>query len=440
MLYQQVLKKISILKSNSQFREIFVNTIWLFADKILRMGVGLIVIVWVARYLGVQKYGNLNYSLAFVALFSPFVTLGLDNIVIRYIIREPSNRERILGTTFWLKLLGGTISLVLAIGCILLFRPDDKLTIALVSILSTVGFFQAFDTIDLWFQSQVQSKYTVVAKNTAFILITLLQVTLIAFHAPLIAFAWVKVAEFMMGAVGLLISYKFTGYSISSWRWSFPLAKILLSKSWYLILAGVGTMIYMRIDQIMLGEMVGNKAVGIYSAATRISEVWYFIPMAISSSVMPSIFRAKEISETLYHQRLKKTISLLFILSLIVALPMTFLSSSLVTMLFGNDYIEAGQILSIHIWASVFISLGIGASPWFIAENYTHLALKITLTGAIINIILNLFLIPHYGCMGAAIATVISQIFASFLAHAIYPETRKLFLIQIMSLTLPSKS
>jgi len=435
MLYQQVLKKISLLKSNSQIREIFVNTIWLFADKILRMGIGLIVIVWVARYLGVQRYGNLNYSLAFVALFSPFVTLGLDNIVIRCIIREPANREQILGTTFWLKLLGGTISLLLTISCILLFRPDDKLTIALVSILSTAGFFQAFDTIDIWFQSQVQSKYTVVAKNSAFILITLMQVTMITFQAPLIAFAWVKVAEFAIGAVGLLISYKFTGYSISSWRWSFPLAKILLRESWYLILASVGTMIYMRIDQIMLGEMVGNKAVGIYSAATRISEVWYFIPMAISSSVIPSIFRAKEISETLYHQRLKKTIRLLFMLSLIVALPMTFLSSSLVTMLFGNDYIESGGILAIHIWASVFISMGIGASSWFIAENYTHLALKITLTGAIINIILNLFLIPHYGCIGAAIATVISQIFASFLAHAIYPETRRLFLIQIKSLT-----
>ena len=436
MPHQQILKKILLLKSNYQVREIFFNTTWLFADRILRMGVGLFVSVWVARYLGVEKYGVFNYSLAFLALFSPFITLGLDNVVIRRIILDSSAKGIILGTTFWLRLIGASISLLLAISCISLFRPDDKSTIVLVAILSTAGFFQAFDTIDLWFQSQVQSKYTVIAKNTAFIIITLPKIALIVMKAPLIAFAWVQVAEFAIGAVGLLIAYRYAGFSIALWRWSFPLARSLLKESWPLILASVSTMIYMRIDQIMLGEMMGTKAVGIYSAATRISEVWYFIPMAISSSFTPAIFKAKEISQALFHQRLRELIRLLIVLSLLVALPMTFLSTAITTTLFGTEYLESGRILSVQIWAAVFVFMGIGSLPWFVAENCSYLALRITFIGAIVNIILNLMLIPKYGVMGAAIATVVSQSLSSFVLHLLIRETRQLFRVQMRAIFL----
>ncbi len=276
MLGKFKLKNISLLKSRSGLRSIIANTGWLFADRILRMGVGLIVGVWVARYLGVQQFGSFNYATAFVALFSTLSTLGLDSIVVRSIVSEREKKEQILGTAFRLKLVGGVGSLLLALGSIYVFRHDDDLTIWLVAILASVGIFQSFDTIDLWFQSQVQSKYTVLAKNTAFVIVALLKVALIQMQAPLLAFAWAGLAEVGLGAIGLILTYKIKGYSLWLWRWSTPLAKSLVKESWPLILSGVTIMIYMRIDQIMLGEMVGNQAVGIYSAATRISEIWYW--------------------------------------------------------------------------------------------------------------------------------------------------------------------
>ncbi|MBF2014769.1 MAG: flippase [Rivularia sp. T60_A2020_040] len=428
----KIQEKLSLLKSRSGLRAIIANTGWLFADRILRMGVALFVGVWVARYLGAKQFGVFNYAMAFVALFNPISTLGLNAILIRNIVNDSSNKEQLLGTTFWLKIFGGVISLSLAVGCAFLFR-SDSLTIWLVLILATGGFFESFDTIDLLFQSQVQSKYTVVAKNTAFILVTLLQVSLITMQAPLIAFAWAKLTELGLAAIGLMIAYKVKGYSIKLWRWSFSLAKNLLKESWPLILSGLTIMVYMKIDQIMLGKMVGDQAVGIYSAATRISEVWYFIPTAICSSVNPSIYAAKEKSEKLYYHRIGQLLRLMNLLSIIVAVPMTFLSGTIITMLFGNDYGEAGSILSIHVWASLFVFMGVATSSWFVAEGLTHLSFRRTLMGAIINVVLNFFLIPVYGGVGAAITTVISQAFASFVSNGFDLDARKIFQIQLKS-------
>jgi PST family polysaccharide transporter len=427
-------KKLSFLKSSDRLRKIIANTGWLFADRILRMGVGLFVGVWVARYLGVQQFGVFNYATAFVALFSTLSTLGLDAIVVRSIVREPEKRAEILGTAFWLKLFGGVTALVLAVGSIIVVRHDDQLTISLVAILSSVGIFQAFDTIDLWFQSQVQSKYTVIAKNTAFVITALVKVALISFHAPLIAFAWAGLGEVSLGAIGLIISYRVRGYSPWLWPWSSPLAKTLLKESWPLILSGVTIMIYMRIDQIMLGQMIGDKAVGLYSAATRISEVWYFIPMAMASSVSPTIYAAKEVSESLYYRRIEQFLRLLSWLSIVLAVPMSFLSGTIITVLFGKSYEASASILAIHIWASLFVFMGVGTSSWFIAEGLTQFALRRTIIGAITNVFLNIFLIPAYGGVGAAIATVISQAFASFLSNATHPKTRKIFNLQVKSL------
>ncbi|QSV64650.1 MAG: flippase [Dolichospermum sp. DL01] len=427
-------KKLSLLKSSDRLRGIIANTGWLFADRILRMGVGLFVGVWVARYLGVEQFGVFNYATAFVALFSTLSTLGLDAIVVRSIVREPEKRSEILGTAFWLKLFGGIAALVLAVSSIIVVRHDDQLTISLVAILSSVGIFQAFDTIDLWFQSQVQSRYTVIAKNTAFVIIALVKVTLISIHAPLIAFAWTSLGEVGLGAIGLIISYKVRGYSPWLWPWSSPLAKTLLKESWPLILSGVTIMIYMRIDQIMLGQMIGDKAVGLYSAATRISEVWYFIPMAMASSVSPAIYATKEVSESLYYRRIGQFLRLLSWLSIVLAVPMSFLSGTIITVLFGKSYEASASILAIHIWASLFVFMGVGTSSWFIAEGLTQFALRRTIMGAITNVFLNIFLIPTYGGVGAAIATVISQAVASFLSNATHPKTRKIFKLQVKSL------
>ncbi|MEH2202972.1 MAG: flippase [Nostoc sp.] len=434
MLSKLKIKNLSKFKSRSGLRAIIANTGWLFADRILRMGASLIVGVWVARYLGVKQYGLFNYALAFVALFSPIFTLGLDDVVVRHLVRQSSNKEEILGTTFWLKFLGGIASVLLAVSTMFFLGEHETLKIWLVAILGIAGVFRASDTIELWFQSQVQSKYTVIAKNTAFLLNTLIKIALILTKAPLLAFALVTLAEFAMSAIGLLIVYQVKGSSLWLWRWSIAAAKTLLKESLPLIFSGFAIMIFMRIDQVMLGQMIGDSEVGIYSAAVRVSEIWYFIPGAIVSSVAPAIYAAKEKSESLYYQRIGQLLSLMTCISLAIALPMSFLSDKIIMVMFGSGYAEAGPILAVHIWTSLFVFMGLATSPWFIAEGLNHVSLGKTLFGAILNIILNLLLIPKYAGLGAAIATIISQAAAAFICNAFDSRTQKLFKIQMRSL------
>ncbi|MBN3878828.1 flippase [Nostoc sp. JL23] len=434
MLSKLKIKNFSKFKSRSGLRAIVANTGWLFADRILRMGASLVVGVWVARYLGVKQYGLFNYALAFVALFSPIFTLGLDDVVVRHLVRQSSNKEEILGTTFWLKFLGGIASVLLAVSTIFFLGEHETLKIWLVAILGIAGVFRASDTIELWFQSQVQSKYTVIAKNTAFLLNTLIKIALILTKAPLLAFALVTLAEFAMSAIGLLIVYQVKGSSLWLWSWSIAAAKTLLKESLPLIFSGFAIMIFMRIDQVMLGQMIGDSEVGIYSAAVRVSEIWYFIPGAIVSSVAPAIYAAKEKSESLYYQRIGQLLSLMTCISLAIALPMSFLSDKIIMVMFGSGYAEAGPILAVHIWTSLFVFMGLATSPWFIAEGLNHVSLGKTLFGAILNIILNLLLIPKYAGLGAAIATIISQAAAAFICNAFDSRTQKLFKIQVRTL------
>jgi len=422
------------LESRQNLQKILTNTVWLFADRILRMGFGLVVGVWVARYLGPEQFGLFSYVLAFVALFGVFATLGLDDIVVRDIVRNPSDKDEILGATFSLKLLGGLVGILLTTAGILLLRPNDRLTHSMVAIIASGLIFQSFDTISFWFQSQVQIKYVVYAKNGAFILIALAKVGLILSHASLIAFAWAALAEIILGAVGLTLAYGANGHLVRAWRGSIARARSLLTDSWPLILAGLAIVVYMKIDQIMLGEMLGNQAVGLYSAATRISEIWYFIPVAIVSSASPSIVEAKAISDSLYYQKVDKLFRLMAVLAFSIVIPMTFFSGHIIDLLYGPEFAGAGSVLAIHIWAAVFVFLGVAQGPWTVNEGLMKLSLQRTVIGAVANVVLNLLLIPRIGVVGAAISTLIAQALSSCILNRFDRRTRRIFTLQMRAL------
>lgn len=411
------------------------NTGWLFADKIIRMGVGLFVGVWVARYLGPEQFGIYNYAIAFVALFSAFATLGLDGIVVRDIVHNPADKDKTLGTSFVLRLIGGIVTLLLAFCTISLIRPGNILIHWLVAIIAAGMIFQSFDVIDFWFQAQVRSKYTVYAKNTAFLLTSIAAVLLILLKAPIIAFACIILCEFVIGAVGMIVVYKVNGHFLREWRVSFMRGKELLNDSWPLILSGIAVMIYMRIDQIMIGEMLGDSAVGIYSVSVRLSEAWYFIPIAITMSVFPSIIDARKISKGLYNERLQKLYNLMTWIAISIAIPITFLSHDIIRILYGKNYIQAAPVLSIYVWAGVFVFLGVASGKFLLVENYTRIAFYRTLFGAVINVVLNIVFIPKYGIKGAAIATLVSY-FSSVFFIVFIKNTRQQSIMMLKSFLL----
>jgi PST family polysaccharide transporter len=419
-------------KTGPGLRKIIGNMGWLMVDRIVRMGMGLFVGVWIARYLGPVEFGSLNFALAFVALFGTAATLGLEMIVVREILHNLDDTHEILGTTLALRTGGGLLAAGLSIGLLRLIQPHDSGGLQLVSILSLTLIFQAFDTIDSLFQSQVRSKITVWAKNSAFLIVAAIRVLLIHVKAPVWSFAAAYTGEIALGAAGLMFGYRLSGGKIFSWRVSKKRATVLLQQSWPVIFSGMAIMIYVRLDMVMLKMMKGDFAVGLYSAATKVSEVWYFIPMAVVSSVSPAILRVKDDPE-LFYGRLRKLFSLMTLTACVIGSVIAVASPVIIHILYSDRYSGAAPVLAVHIWASVFVFLGVAQSPWDISKNLLTLSLYRTIAGAIINAVMNLYLIPRYSAMGAAVATVVSYAISGVFANAFSERTRPIFYMQMKS-------
>ena len=426
-----MIDKIISLKNHQGFMKYFKNTSWLFFEKILRMFVGLFVGIWVARYLGPERFGLFSYAQSFVGLFTAIATLGLDSIVVRELVKDESKTNELIGTTFYLKLVGSILTLlVLAIA--IHFTSNDRYTNLLVFIIASATIFQSFNVIDMYFQSKVLSKYVVFSNIISLFVSSIIKIILILIDAPLVAFAWVVLFDSIVLAMGLIYFFiKYSTYEIKKIKFSKAIAITLLKDSWPLILSSVVISIYMKIDQVMIQEILGSEAVGQYAAATRLSEIWYFIPTLVASSLFPAIVNAKRKSEELYYDRLQKLFDLVVWIAIAIALPITFLSDMIVNMLYGEQYNQAASVLMIHIWASIFVFLGVVSGNWFINENLQLLAFWRTFYGMISNIFLNLLLITKYGIQGIAIATLISYMIAGFIFDVANCYSRRIFFMKL---------
>lgn len=412
------------------------NAAWLMMDRVIRLGVGLFVGVWIARYLGPSSYGLFNYAIAYAAIFSILAALGMDSIVIREIVRRPEEKTAILGTAFSLKFAGAMLMLAAA-GLIQLWMlPGQGQSRPVILVIVAGLLFQPFDTIDCWFQSQVRSSFVVCARNAAFAVASLLKITMILLHYPLLAFAWVTLAENVLAAIGLLVAYRWQGLSIRAWQFRWDSARDLLRSSWPLLLVSMGIWVYMRIDQVMLGVMLDEHAVGVYSVAVRLSEVWYFIPMAVASSVFPWVASAKDSNSELFLGRMQQLFNFMAAMGFAFALPMTFLSTWVVRILYGPSYDGAGPMLAVLAWAGLFVGLGVARDAWFISEGRSRFLLVATLLGAACNVVINWIYIPAYGGMAASVATVVSQFLSVSFCTLLYSRTRKVFAMQMKSLVL----
>ncbi len=392
----------------------------------LRMIVSLFVGIYVARYLGPERFGLLSYTLSFVWLFSSLASFGLDDILVRELVQFPEHRKALLGTVFWLK-IGGTVIMGSLIAIVLRFVENDQQTEWMIALIALGFFFQATNVIDFYFQAQVQSKFSVRAQTFQLLCTSLFKIYLILNHEELVWFAFALMLDQVVVAASFLVVYRWEieWFPFFIFRWH--QAKKLIRDAWPLIFAGLVVSIYMKIDQIMLKEMLDVKAVGIYAAAVKLCEAWYFLPTAVMASLFPAILEVRKNSNDIYEERIQKLYDLMIWGALAVALPTTLLADWVIYIFYGVDFQEAASVLKIYIWAGVFVSLGSASSKWLVTENLERYSFYMTTLGAVLNVIFNLWLIPILGITGAALATLISYCIAAYLSLLFFKKTRNNF-------------
>jgi len=419
------LQQLSQLTQREGFKKYFKNTSWLFTEKLLRLISGIVVGVMVARYLGPSDYGLYNYAFSVVAIFSAVAALGLNQIVVRELVKNEGMTKELLGTSFYMKLGGSILSALIVIATIYII-DEDSMSRALVVVIAISVVFTSFNVVDYYFQSKVESKFLLYSNIISISVAAVLKIYLVFTEGSLLTFAWVVVIENFVLAIGL--SYYFireTGsIPIFDWKFSSSIAKSLLSDSWPLIFGGLVLMVQSRIDQLMLKEMVSTEVVGHYSVALRMVEIFGFIPMMLQNSLMPSLINSKKASLSLYANRLTNYYRLNFLFFLLIAIPLAVFSNKIILILFGESYMPAAILLTLMSVRLLFSNMGVARGSYLVIENMNRFALLTMSIGTVFNVLLNLYWIPKFEAVGSVYATIVSFVITIFLIDLFHKKAR----------------
>jgi O-antigen/teichoic acid export membrane protein len=415
-------------------REAVGNIAWLGSDRILRLGGALLVGTAVARYLGPSNFGIMSYAGAIFAMFNNLSSLGLDMLVVRDVALHPDAEDEILGTAFLLKVAASCVTTLAAICFAWLVRPQDHVTLEMIILLSCAGIFQGFDVVDYFLQAKTRSRYSVFPKSIVFVLASLARLAAVILKVPLMAFVWIAALEMMFSELSLGAAYFTFHQRLRPWSFSWERSKTLLSESWPLMCSSLLILVYMRCDQIVLGTLSTPAAVGVYSASTKIAEIWYAIPVIVCSTVMPRLMRARNQDPPTFARRLQHLYDSMAGLSILIAIVITTFGRYLILLLYGRKYLAAVPVLSVQIWTAVFVFIGCVGGSQMVYEKLTIIQLHRSAAGAVANVALNLLLVPRFGAIGSAIATLIVQATVSYGLDLLSPKTRHIFWYKTRSL------
>lgn len=392
-------------------QKVLTNSGWLLADQILRVGFGAILSIWIARYLGPEQLGALNYALALVALVAPIASFGLDSLVVRDLVHTPENTDCILASSIVLRLCMSAVSIFASVLLVFVTRDGDNSILVLVCIASSATLFQAISTLDLWFQYKLTSKLSVVARNLAFLTSALTKITCVFADAPLELFCSAVVLESAVCAIVLRSIFLKVGGGVLSLKlaqWSRIHYYILEARS--LVLTGLLIGVYMRIDRVVIGTVLDNRAVGLYTVAVQLCEVFYILPTAVVSSLYPIFVTLYKRDEQLYTRRLIQFMRFFFYVGLVIALFFWNFGDWLVIGLFGEQFKEAVQIARVYMFLLPLVSMGIVYTHRYVLNGTTRYSLMGVVFGSVAAVLLNTLLVPVYGPVGAAWVALVVQV------------------------------
>lgn len=385
------------------------NLFWLFSEKAVRFLAGFSIGIYVARQLGPEQYGALSYAISLATIFGALSSLGLDSLVVRELVKKPEQRNQLLGSALFLRLLA--FPLLFFSFCSFLFLTSS--VTPLVLIICGGYFLQAFQVFELYYQSQLDGKSLALSQVIALILVSILRFTGAFLHLPLVFFAWCEVFYMAFTILCYMLFYSMGHKGLFNLRWNRSIVIFYCRNAWPLLLSGLAIIIYMRIDQIIVKLMLSDYDLGIYSVAERIVELFYFIPAAISTTLFPAIVHARQQSSRNFRYKLAAYFCCMFYLGLILTLAISAVGY-LIILFYGARYAPSYPLLLVYVWRIFFLSCGMPASAYVVAKNLQVYSLYLSCLGAATNILLNLFLISRFGVAGTAWAAVITAAFLVF--------------------------
>ncbi|CAI0745088.1 flippase [Serratia entomophila] len=399
-------------------KAILVNAMWLMIERISLSLSGIFVSIYVARYLGPGQFGAINYLLATVAVLVPLAQLGADSIIFNRIARRRASGIRLMMASMRIRRRLFLLAALPLLVWQLLFRDTTEVVMLVLMLAS--AYFSVQDVYKIYYDATLKSKRNTIINNAVLILSILLRLGLV--HAEL-SLAWFAVPYIVSSAIPYLVR-----------RWMFrrenraqiaaprrlikSYEKYLFSVGLPLAVSSLSIVIYTRIDQLMLGNMLGTQAVGWYSAATTLAQGWVFVPMAMITSLMPGIAGSRQPEEQAYRIRLLNLIVLM--ISLPVLLFFVWFAQPVIELLYGAEFQPSAAILAVCTLTAMFGALGtVSYRSMVLFSGYRFIALKMPIV-AVINVVLNILLIPRYGLMGAAISTLFSEFMSLFVLNAFF--------------------
>lgn len=414
------------------------NALWMIGDRVVSLAMGFALVVLIARHLGPEDFGLLAYVTSLTAIFTAAGHMGLSGLVVREIVQRPEDRGLTLGTTLVLKFLGMSLGYGVLLIYGLLYEGLDTPTFLLIALGGLTLFFQVFEILEFWFQAFVKARFAAIARITSVSLGALLKLFLLFAGSAVFYFVLANLIQAILLAVVLLLFYvKKSDLDLRAWQFSKDKAKALFGQGWKVYLGSIFAVIYLKVDQVMLRWFVDEEAVGLYAVAAQLSEAWYFVPAAIVASVFPRLIDLRKADGAAFERRFQQLLDLLCMLGLGVAAFLTLFAQPIVTGFFGDAYRESASVLSVHVWASLFIAMRAAFSRWILIEGALMFSLLTQGVGALMNIALNMFLIPTHGVLGAAFATLVSYAAASFFSLALYKKTRPVFMMMSKAFLTP---
>ena len=403
--------------------KVFTNMRWLVSGRILQMAIALVINMITARYLGVNNYGIINYGASYVSFFTPICSLGLESIIIKELVDKPDCQGDTLGTAMGMRIVSSIFSMVAIMIFLFFVDHGNTMMLGVAFVQSMVLVFNTADLFEFWYQSRLESKISVTVRTIGYLITAVYKIAILFFQKSIYWFAFTNTLDMIIAFLFLRIVYKKSGGQ--KLKFNFKHGKKMLKISYNFIISGLMVAIYAQMDKIMLGQMLDTYTVGLYSVGIYICSLWNFIPDSMIASLRPEIMKAKKLNEGIYQKKLKQMYALIIWISILYAVFICLFSKYIILILYGKDFLGARAPLMIAVWYCGFSLIGSARDVWIICEGHQKYSKWFALIGAITNLVLNLLLIPKIGMIGAAIATLVTQIMTGFGVTLLFKNTRE---------------